>query len=82
MGVVVKTIKAGQLPHGWQHELGVGADQNVRIAMETIAPTRTAVEVDRLLAELAAIEPLTPSQGITEFIRSERARLDGRGSRD
>lgn len=79
MGVVIKTLKAGQLPSGWQRELGAGAEQSVRVAMETIEPSRSPADVERLLAELAAIQPLAIVGGITDFIRSERARLDGRG---
>lgn len=78
MNVVVKTLKAGQLPSGWQSELGVGPEQSVRIAIEAVAPARDATQTARLLETLATIEPMPCEGDSTEFIRSERDRIDER----
>lgn len=79
MGVVVKTLTAGQLPSGWQSELGVGPDQQVRVAIEAVGTNRGVAETARLLAELAAVEPMPIEGDSTEFIRAERDRRDERG---
>lgn len=78
MTIMTKTMKASELPVDWQRELGISLDRVVRIEIEEVPAVRSQVDVERLMAELQAIVP-TPSDGdVTEFIRAERDRIDGR----
>ena len=81
MNVFVKTVKASELPDGWQAELGLGSDVQVRVAIEEVQPKRSPEEIDRMLERLRSIKPVEVDGDITEFIRSERERIDGRNLR-
>jgi hypothetical protein len=78
MTLLVKTLKAGELPDGWRSELGLEADRQVRVAIDEVRPTPTPEEVKRLLEELNQLFPVTIDTDVTAFIRAERARIDGR----
>jgi hypothetical protein len=78
MNILVKTVKAGQLPDGWQTEMGLAADSQVRVVIEAVSLSRAPEEVDALLADLRKIKPVSIEGDITSFIRSERDRIDGR----
>lgn len=79
MTMLIKTVPAGQLPPAWQHELGLGPDAPVRVAIEAMPWTRAPEEVARLLGLLDKLEPVDAGGEVTAFIRSERERLDTRG---
>jgi hypothetical protein len=81
MTVFVKTVTAGQLPEGWQAEMGLAADRQVRVVIEAVPPTRSREEIEDLLADLHKIKPVAIEGDITAFIRAERDRIDGRNSR-
>ena len=81
MNILVKTVKAGQLPEDWQAELGLANDAQVRVAIEEVQPKRSPEDVDRMLERLRSIKPVKINGDITEFIRSERERIDGRNLR-
>jgi hypothetical protein len=81
MNILVKTVKAGQLPEDWQAELGLASDAQVRVAIEEVQPKRSPEDVDRMLERLRSIKPVKINGDITEFIRSERERIDGRNLR-
>ncbi|MGQ0671476.1 MAG: hypothetical protein ACT4N2_01155 [Hyphomicrobium sp.] len=81
MTIFVKTLKAGQLPEGWQKELGLAADKQVRVAIEEVRPKRSPEEIEEMLERLRQIKPVKIDGDITEFIRSERERIDGRNLR-
>ena len=80
MNILVKTVKASQLPKDWQAELGLASDAQVRVAIEEVQPKRSPEEIDRMLDGLRSIKPVGVDGDITEFIRSERERIDGRNS--
>lgn len=81
MTIFVKTVKASQLPKDWQAELGLASDAQVRVAIEEVQPKRSPEDVDRMLERLRSIKPVKINGDITEFIRSERERIDGRNLR-
>lgn len=81
MNIFVKTVKASQLPKDWQAELGLASDAQVRVAIEEVQPKRSPEDVDRMLERLRSIKPVKINGDITEFIRSERERIDGRNQR-
>ena len=81
MTVLVKTMKADQLPDEWQAEMGLAADAQVRVAIEEVRPKRSPEEIEALLADLRSIKPVAIDGDITEFIRAERERIDGRNTR-
>lgn len=78
MNILVKTVNAGQLPDGWQVEMGLAADSQVRVVIEEVKPKRSPEEIEALLADLQSIKPLKIDGDITTFIREERERIDGR----
>lgn len=78
---LVKTMKADQLPDDWQAEMGLAPDAQVRVAIEEVRPKRSPEEVERMLERLHSIRPVAVEGDITEFIRSERERIDGRNLR-
>lgn len=81
MNVLVKTVRAGQLPDGWQDEMGLAADSQVRVVIEEVRPSRSREDIEALLADLRKIKPVAIEGDITAFIRAERDRIDGRNSR-
>ncbi|MEW5964324.1 MAG: hypothetical protein AB1749_12250 [Pseudomonadota bacterium] len=78
MTMLIKTLPAGQLPQAWQHELGLGPDAPVRVAIEAMPWIRAPQEMARLLGTLDNLEPVDVGGDVTSFIRAERARLDAR----
>lgn len=81
MNILVKTVKASQLPKDWQTELGLSGDAHVRVAIEEVQQARSPETVDRMLERMRNLKPLHVEGDITEFIRAERERIDGRNLR-
>lgn len=78
MTIFVKTVQASELPEGWQLEMGLLADSKIRVAIEALPASRPAADTERLLKQLASIVPVAVDETVTDFVRNERARLDGR----
>lgn len=80
MTAITKIVAASELPSEWQREANLHGQQLVKVEIVEVAARRTEAETDRLLAELHALVPTQGSGDVTELIRSERARLDGRST--
>lgn len=81
MNILVKTVRAGQLPDGWQVEMGLAPDSQVLVKIEEVHPSRSREEIEAVLEKLRQLKPIAVDGDVTTFMRSERDRLDGRNSR-
>jgi hypothetical protein len=81
MTILSRTIRAAELSESLRKEIGVGADQLVKIAIEEVADERSPAEIAALQEGLWSIVPGDIEGDVTSFIRSERDRLDGRNAR-
>jgi hypothetical protein len=78
MTTLIKTVPASELPAGWQAELGLSDRDLVRVEIQEVGLAAELEATTQALQRLRAMKPAPARINSTEFIRSERDRIDGR----